>query len=344
MDTWLNMYDPDDASLGVIGQLRIRYDALYRPLIKFDLTPYIPPGSIVVDAKLYLWMYQRTTSIPMAANVYRVNRHWDDTTATWKYPWLLPGGDAVPGDREGAIAATTTLRFNELWYEWNLKDVVQQWVSDQAPNEGVVILGSAENPRESVFYSSNNNEKIRRPKLWVLYYPMAPTPTPTPTLTRTNTPTPTPTATGTPVPGRIEGRVWNDLNGDGVADVAEPGLAGATLRLMGTGQPDVVSGSDGTFAFANLTAAQYMLVEFNPPGYVSTTSDSVTVVVSSGVTTRANFGDWVPAPTPTGTRTPTVTITTGPTVTATATHTEQPTATATRTGTVYPLWLPIIVR
>jgi len=47
--------------------------------------------------------------------------------------------------------------------------------------------------------------------------------TPTPTHTPTATTTPTPTATPTPPPGdRIWGRVWHDLNGNGLQDPGEP--------------------------------------------------------------------------------------------------------------------------
>jgi hypothetical protein len=52
-----------------------------------------------------------------------------------------------------------------------------------------------------------------------------PTPTLTPTATSTATPTATPTATLTPTPppgDRIWGRVWHDLNGNGIQDPGEP--------------------------------------------------------------------------------------------------------------------------
>jgi len=93
--------------------------------------------------------------------------------------------------------------------------------------------------------------------------------------------------------------VWNDLNGDGIMEAGEPGLAGATVRLYDYAHPDpeppirppVVTAADGAFHFADLSPRRYILVEANPAGYVSTTSDVLSILVSSEVTARGNFGD-----------------------------------------------------
>ncbi len=332
MDTYLDFYDSSNAQLGQNGQMRLRYDSLQRPLLKFNLEPHVPGGSIIVEARLYLWMNYESNDVFMDGNLYRVLRPWDSASATWNNPWQVMGGDAVPADREGVRISTARLRRAGNYYEWDLTAAVQDWVSGRVPNEGVFLLGDPVYPRTVGFYASENNDKSRRPKLRVLYYAVPPTPTPTPTNTPTQTATATATATSTPVPGRIEGRVWNDLNGNGVMEEGEPGLPGATLRLMNTGRPDIVSGADGSYAFEDVAPGLYTLVETNPPGYTSTTSDSVSVVVTSGATTRVNFGDWlgtgIATATPTGTWVPTAT----------------PSATSTYTGPWYLVWLPIIRR
>ena len=155
-------------------------------------------------------------------------------------------------------------------------------------------------------------------------------PTATPTATATSTPTSTPTPTQTPSPGRIEGKAWHDMDGDGIMDTGEPGLAGASIRLCDGEDPErrliaptLVTGTDGAFHFAGLTAGRYVLAEENPSGYVSTTSDTVDVWVLSGATIRYSFGDrLLSTPTPTATCTPIPT----PTLIPSPTSTSSPTA------------------
>ena len=59
--------------------------------------------------------------------------------------------------------------------------------------------------------------------------------------------------------------VWVDLDGDGIQDVGEPGLAGVTVTLVGTdGLGNAVSLSDvtdasGAYGFANLAPGTYTL-------------------------------------------------------------------------------------
>ena len=139
---------------------------------------------------------------------------------------------------------------------------------------------------------------------------------PTPTPTRTGTATTTPTAT--PLPGGIEGLVWNDLNGNAVLGAGEPGLAGVTLRLYDFDHPPpeppvrpaIVTGADGAFHFAGLPPGWYVLVVEAPSGYVLTTTDTntFTVVVSPGGLTQLGVGAWIPSLTPTLEPSPTGTI------------------------------------
>lgn len=104
--------------------------------------------------------------------------------------------------------------------------------------------------------------------------------------------------------------MWYDVNGNGIMDAGEPGLAGAIMRLYDGDDPaqplirlPFVTEDDGLFHFDDLMVGRYVLVEENPPGYVSTTGDMMYVWIYSGVTTPVNFGDWIPS-----TATPTATI------------------------------------
>ena len=301
-DTFLDWLD--DRPLGTSQDMRVRYDGKKRPVVKFDLSQYIPYGSPVVEAKLYLWMWYKINENFLDAYVYGVNRHWEEATATYTSPWLLPGCEAVPDDRDGTPVGTTRLRYINSWVEWDVTSLAQEWVSGLRPNEGVTLIGMSDAYQEVGLRSSQlaDREKDHRPKLMVRFYPAPPTPTPTRTGTPTNTPTATPTATSTPHPGGIEGRVWNDLNGNGLMDGGEPGLSGSTLYLYDYDhpepdppvQPPVLTATDGSFEFTSVPPGRYRLVARHPPSFVASGPDAVTVLVSTNVTTVVNFGAWVP--------------------------------------------------
>ncbi len=299
-DTWIHNWEPS-TNYGEIGEMRLRHDGLKRALIQFDVSDYIPYGSTIVEAKLDLWFDWASTGNFIDADLYRVNRQWDEMTATWNTPWQSPGCNAVPGDREGTPAATQRLRFTKQWMTWDITDLLRQWVSGALPNNGMLLLGRGDLMREVLFRASEFTDPTQRPKLRVKFYPAPPTPTPT------RTATPTATTTATPVPGRLEGLVWNDLNGNAMLDSGEPGLGGTTLRLYDMDhpapeppvRPPFVTGADGAFAFADLAAGWYILVANHPGGYAPTTLQTLTVMVSPGGTTQVNFGAWIPSGTPT---------------------------------------------
>ena len=104
--------------------------------------------------------------------------------------------------------------------------------------------------------------------------------------------------------GSIAGQVRNDTNANGNFADADSGLAGATLTLYsdpnGDGDPSdglpigsaVTTTSSGTYSFADVPAGNYVVVETDPSGYVSTADGvgannnqiPVTVVASTAAT------------------------------------------------------------
>ena len=80
---------------------------------------------------------------------------------------------------------------------------------------------------------------------------------------------------------QIGDTVWHDLDGDGVQDPGEPGISGATVRLVNTATSVVtvlVTNSDGRYLFAGLDAGDY-----------SVTVDTSTVDSSFSLTTGGSF-------------------------------------------------------
>lgn len=131
------------------------------------------------------------------------------------------------------------------------------------------------------------------------------TPSPEPDTTPSTTPSTTPEATSTPmvVPGRatIKGAVFFDSNRDGVKDVGEMGIAGVLIWAHGLNTGDsffALTGDDGSFGLPDLpTGFWYLLQEFDPPGYISTTPNWTLVELSHDTAGQAVyrwFGDWRP--------------------------------------------------
>ena|GEM_PF-686576 len=109
------------------------------------------------------------------------------------------------------------------------------------------------------------------------------------------------------------GYKWLDLNGDGVRDSSEPGLAGVYiyLDLDGDGRPDVgepaaVSAADGSYTLRPPTPGTYQIREVVSPGYVQTfPSSGFHSAVFDGVNSLRGFdfgnresSDWGDAPAP----------------------------------------------
>lgn len=92
--------------------------------------------------------------------------------------------------------------------------------------------------------------------------------------------------------GIIKGKVWNDLNGDGVQDDGEPGLEGATLTLGGDATGTTTTASDGSYAFIELMAGTYAVTSTGPDGWVATTATEIQVVLATDdeVFNEASFG------------------------------------------------------
>ncbi len=106
--------------------------------------------------------------------------------------------------------------------------------------------------------------------------------------------------TGAATTGDLAGTAWYDVDGDGVQDAGELGLAGVTIKLFRTGLQigQVATGGDGAFRILGLPAGAYTVIEVQPAWLRwSTTPDEVTVTVTRGQRAIVNFGDWNGRPT-----------------------------------------------
>ena len=97
--------------------------------------------------------------------------------------------------------------------------------------------------------------------------------------------------------GSISGQKFNDLNGNGIQDAGEPGLAGWTIQLdkdaNGTIDATTVTGGSGNYTYTGLTAGTYRIREVGQVGWIQTTVNPADIVIVSGsVVTGVNFGNF----------------------------------------------------
>jgi len=84
-----------------------------------------------------------------------------------------------------------------------------------------------------------------------------------------------------------------DVNGNGVLDSGESGLAGVTIVVSHSGTPvgNQVTDAHGNANFIGLACGEYTVQEIVPTGYKATTPTSVNVTVAKGQDGYAQFGN-----------------------------------------------------
>lgn len=92
--------------------------------------------------------------------------------------------------------------------------------------------------------------------------------------------------------GIIQGLVWNDLNGDGMVDDGEPGVADIPIYLAGDATDSTMTMADGTYAFEGLAAGMYEIVSDGPMGWSLTTGSPIQAVLpeNDSVFSEGSFG------------------------------------------------------
>ncbi len=97
---------------------------------------------------------------------------------------------------------------------------------------------------------------------------------------------------------RISGTIFNDINGNGIMNSGDNGLANWTVFIdtNGNGLLDnetiTTTTAVGRYSFANLTPGNYTVREIAMPGWTNTTSPAAAVQVLKGRAAVANFGNF----------------------------------------------------
>ncbi len=110
-----------------------------------------------------------------------------------------------------------------------------------------------------------------------------------------------------PMSARVGDRVWADVNGNGLAELSEPGLTNVVVELVGSSGTVLAvttTAANGTYEFAGLGAGTYAVRVTQPLGYVptadadgtATPNVAVVTLAAAQVRTDVDFGYLPPAP------------------------------------------------
>lgn len=181
---------------GAEASLAVSATGDQRALLYFDIGQ-VPVGAGALQARLRLRSLDPAgEAVPVL--VYGLRRAWVESEVTWERAtaaaaWALGGADAADLDRDLAASAATVVSGGEVWYEWDVTEIVSAWTKGLVPNSGLLLMATNDAGGVYHFASSESSD----PPQLLFSYALA-TPTASPTATRTPTPTVTPGPTATP--------------------------------------------------------------------------------------------------------------------------------------------------
>ena len=198
---------------------------------RFDLA-FIPPGSQIQSAT-FPALYIGGGGAPelVAIALHQVQSAWNEATVNWNNRPAM-GADSL-------ARAEIHLGAGGSIVDWNVRDLVQRWVSGDTPNHGLALRGPEVPGAYWVRAFSSRHYTEFCPTLELAVIPAGPMPSPTPI------PTATPTATATPV----------CLHPDAAADNFHAAGALATVNQGATQETICPSGDEDHWRFP-VTAGQ----------------------------------------------------------------------------------------
>ncbi len=141
----------------------------WRTLIQFDDINSIHPDTVIVSASLELYQYD--THRPHGQEqdfttfAHRIATPWDINTATWNN---CPQFQLDPPESASTVVAGAV-----TWLSWDITNLVQDWVSGEHPNYGVLLRKTNENSGSTIMIawsSRYTDNPALRPRLVLTYY------------------------------------------------------------------------------------------------------------------------------------------------------------------------------
>ena len=134
-DTWV-WNDPDpllDVPHGDWGELRANQTSSHdqRILIEFADLSALSDAATINSAKLGLYRYDAYfTGNPVTLDAYQITSSWAENITY----------SGLPSYNSTAESSVTVSGTAGVWYEWDVTNLVQQWVEGSATNYGAVIF------------------------------------------------------------------------------------------------------------------------------------------------------------------------------------------------------------
>ena len=142
--------------------------AAERALFRFDLSS-LPTDAVVDSAVFRAYMTQAPSSPPMVLNigVYRITAAWSEPSVHWS--------NQPPA---ASIGKSTGVSMTLQYYDWDIADLAQVWVSSPGSNFGLELCSESEGTFGWRGFASRENSPATRPQLVIEYHvPATPTPT-----------------------------------------------------------------------------------------------------------------------------------------------------------------------
>ena len=127
-DTWI--WDLEDFSHGDWGELRANDTSSWDQsiLIEFTDLSALSSAATINSAKLGLYRYDASSSNPLTLDAHQITSSWAENVTYSTRP-------SFNSTVESSVTTTTN-----GWYEWDVTNLVQQWIDGSATNYGVTIL------------------------------------------------------------------------------------------------------------------------------------------------------------------------------------------------------------
>ncbi len=159
---YIDQRDPDLNKLSKSGILvASAVDENARIVIHFDLDGW--NSDSISQAKLHLWHWRGGNySGSRIINVYPLTSGFDESTATWNFPWTTPGGDY---DNSMTTAADVDSAWGN-WVEWDVTDILKDRWSNIA-NYGFLLKDPVEDSPDEPYIKFHCHREDSLPYLEV---------------------------------------------------------------------------------------------------------------------------------------------------------------------------------
>lgn len=170
-----------------------------RAVLAFDIAATIPPGSLITDVTLTMFMSRTNEATQRTVTLQRLTADWGEGAsnaaneeglgidaepgdATWDHTffptdfWTAPGGDYLP-----TVSASTAVGNDGIYYDWNSAQLiadVQNMVDNPSADYGWIVIGDeSESQTAKRFDTREHPNATRRPVLEIQFEEGPPIPT-----------------------------------------------------------------------------------------------------------------------------------------------------------------------